>query len=274
MRVSTSILRRVIVRIDTRCYQGVSVEHDCIALEDSLVIYQMLGRHYLESQHDDTVATINGNERVVVRALCAQHRVTELVGVSLADSNYDCLRCMGNRQYGYLQPDRRLFAFSVNDGVTIDTGLIDSLSVPYVGQVVCTDGYGIIEEAVNRQLQLNDTIATIRAREEERIIAGCLVVLALEFYRITFEDRMINYIMIGLEYIEVEDDHTIATDCIDERVAVFAAYREVTSVERITAALADLTIDRGIARLTYVQLETVEHPFSVDERCVVAICTG
>ena len=158
---------------------------------------------------------------------------------------------MSNRQYSYLQTDSRLLALCIDYGVAVDTGLVDGLAVPYVRQIVGTDGDRVIVEAVNRQLQLNDTIATIRAREVERIIAGGLVVLALEFNRIAFEDRMINHIVVGLEYIEVEDDHTVATDRVDECVAVLAANSQVTSVELITATFANLTIDSGIARLTY-----------------------
>ena len=72
MRVSTTVLGRIAMRIDTGCRQGVAVEHYGVALEDRLRIYLMLGRHYLQSEHDDTVATVYSNERVVIRTLYGQ----------------------------------------------------------------------------------------------------------------------------------------------------------------------------------------------------------
>ena len=203
-----------------------------------------------------------------------QYRVAELVEVAFADRSHDRFGSTGDRQYGHFQTDSGLLALRVDHRVTVDTGLVDGLVIPYKRQLVRADRYGVVEQTVDGQLQLNDTVATERRGVAERIAAGSLVVLAEELNRVALEDRVVNHIVVCTEYIEVQYDDAVTTDTVDERVAVLAAFRQVTSVERIAVTLADFAVDSRVARLSYDQLQTVEQSLTVHNRGVVAVDAG
>ena len=278
MRVGTLVSVRLTMLVYTGCLEPLTVEEDGVAFEDTACLRLVLNRHYLESQHDDGVTTVSSNQGVVVRALLGQYGVAELVELAFTDGSNHCFRCVCNRQHGHLQTDSCQLTFCVHYGVTVDTGLVDGHELsrvarqcPDVRQCVRADRNAIVEETNDIQVQLNDTITTIRRGESSRVDTGCRVNLVLEVNGVAIVDGALNDVEVLTQYIEVQDHDTITTDAVLDRVAVFTGILEVQTIEVIRIAFADVTIDRGVARLSNNQLEAVEHTLTVEIGGVVAV---
>ena len=127
--VGTVILVQYAVLINTRLSQRITVEEDSVALEDTFGRRLILNREYLERQHHDGVTTVDSGEGIVVRTLCCQHFIAELIVVAFTDGRYDRFSSASYRQDVHLKTDDHFLTIH-GSGITIDTRLIDRSVAP------------------------------------------------------------------------------------------------------------------------------------------------
>ena len=209
--VDTSVLIAVAVLIDARGSERIAVPYYRVAFVDTTYLRLVLNRNNSECQHHYTVATVCGGEGVVVGTLCCQHFGAELIEVAFTDGRMNRFLQAFGRQDVDLQTDHTRFVLAVINGVTYDARFVDHLVTPYVRQLVRADRNRVVEEAVHRQTQLDNTIAAVRRSVTYRIYTGGRVGSVFEMNGVTFVDGALYRVVVFLEYIQMQDDHAVAT---------------------------------------------------------------
>ena len=143
-----------------------------------LMVLEVL-RIEVEAQRDDTVASVNGRQRIVVQA--AQGQVTRQTGlgqtkaqrVAFADRRRDCI--VLNRHHAneaYMRTVIAVVGLQVTDVLAGRVDIFDAF--PFVRRLALTDLYRITVEVglVNTQTQAVDTVAAVRGRVMEYVLAG------------------------------------------------------------------------------------------------------
>ena len=273
-RAVTSFRCTSVVRVRAGGVIVCTVELNGVTFEDVLlddVVVRLVNR---EDQCHNTVATISCTQRVTIDARFGKGITLELIACTLAHCVTDSVEYLVINIDLYtvehlLTVDSRIVAIETSGVVAL---LVTAPSVvPDHRQVIVADVDDGIYQRMYGELENGRAVTSFRCTSVVRVRAGGVIVCTVELNGVTFEDVLLDDVVVRLVNREDQCHNTVATISGTECVTIDASLGIGVTLELIACTFAHCVTDRVLNRIVYDELQSVVHRFAIYHRGVIAV---
>ena len=247
----------------------------CVALTvaDLRRVVRCVGRIDAERELVDTVAAVDGQETVVVRACRLQHAIAPQIACSLT-----CLRFFRKEIHRIDRQNKGINAVAAltrRERIGIDARLRNELSVPYeVRTRAHLHGVREMVRSIDGQIQAVDTVATIGGLQRVEVDARLRQRAPAPYEGFAGTDCAVGLRHITRHNGKVQRADTVATVLRGQGTGIGILHRDPASHPRIRFAVADGIIDDGLVRGVHRQHQRVDAITAVFRQEGIGIDTG
>ena len=273
-RAVTSFRCTSVMRVRTGGVIACTVELNRVTFEDVLlddVVVRLVDR---EDQCNDTVTTISGTECVTIDACLGIGVTLELIACTLAHRVTDSVEYLVINVDLYtvehlLTIDGRIVAIETSGVVAL---LFTAPSVvPDDRQVIVADVDDGIYKRMNSELENSRAVTSFRCTSVMRVRTGGVIACTVELNRVTFEDVLLDDVVVRLVDREDQCNDTVTTISGTECVTIDACLGIGVTLELIACTLAHRVTNCVLNRIVYDELQSVVHRFAIYHRGVIAV---